>query len=64
MLFFRFSERTFSLWGHIWDHLDDYINPLYHHGDHDVIEPSTDLRQLRWESTMTLNLTHILCLAI
>lgn len=48
-----FSDQTFSLWGHIWDHIDDYINPLHCPGDHDIIEPNTDLRQLRLECTLT-----------
>ena len=43
----RFSELTFSLWGHIWDHLDDYMNPLYQREDQGVLEPSSDIRYLR-----------------
>ncbi|CAI8047738.1 Myotubularin-related protein 6 [Geodia barretti] len=44
----RLSEKTFSLWGHIWDHLDDFINPLYQRGEtREVLEPSTDIRHLK-----------------
>ena len=47
VLFCRFSEKTFSLWGHIWDHLDDFINPLYQRGEKHILEPSTDIRHLK-----------------
>ena len=45
---YRLSEKTFSLWGHIWDHLDDFINPLYQRGEtREVLEPSTDIHHLK-----------------
>jgi hypothetical protein len=45
---YRFSEKTFSLWGHIWDHLDDFINPIYQRVEtSEVLEPSTDIRHLK-----------------
>jgi myotubularin-related protein 6/7/8 len=28
-LIFRLSERTFSLWGYMANHMNEYINPLY-----------------------------------
>lgn len=43
----RFSELTFSLWGYVWDHLDDFINPLYQPEEQEILEPSTDIRHLK-----------------
>ncbi|XP_064381922.1 myotubularin-related protein 6-like [Halichondria panicea] len=40
-----FKENTYSLWGHVWAHLDDFINPLFSAQDR-VIIPNTDIPQL------------------
>lgn len=37
----KLSERTFSLWGYMANHLNEYINPLYRPGDSDdIIQPN------------------------
>lgn len=45
----RFSEQTYSLWGYIWAHLDDFINPLYSEAaTHEkMLLPNTNIPQLR-----------------
>ena len=44
----RLSEKTYSLWGYMWSHLDEYINPLYQSDSHDgVLLPNTDIPHLR-----------------
>lgn len=42
----RFSTNTYSLWGHVWAHLDDFINPLFtpHDG---IILPNNGIPHLR-----------------
>lgn len=43
----RFSEETYSFWGYVWAHLDDFINPLYRPSDSDVVlRPNTDIPHL------------------
>ena len=48
----RFSEQTYSFWGHVWAHLDDFINPLFspasRNTDNHLLLPVTDIPQLRW----------------
>lgn len=36
----RLSEHTFSLWGFMSNHLNEYINPLYHPEIDEIIKPS------------------------
>lgn len=37
----KLSERTFSLWGYMANHMNEYINPLYRPGeDEDIIRPN------------------------
>lgn len=35
----RLSERTFSLWGYMANHMNEYINPLYSTEDSGIIIP-------------------------
>ncbi|XP_065920109.1 myotubularin-related protein 8-like isoform X2 [Dysidea avara] len=43
------QSTTYSLWGLIWQRLNDYINPLYDEMSHqDVIKVSVDFKQLRY----------------
>jgi hypothetical protein len=48
----RFSEQTYSFWGHVWAHLDDFINPLFspapRNAENHLLLPVTDIPQLRW----------------
>ena len=45
----RLSELTYSLWGYMWGHLDEYLNPLYQSDAHEgVLIPSTSIPHLRW----------------
>ena len=46
--FFRFSEKTYSLWGYIWSRLDDFTNPLFDNGTEDYIMPKTEVSILRY----------------
>ena len=48
----RFSEQTYSLWGFIWGHLDDYLNPLHQNDNNGIIVPCTNVPQLSWVSYM------------
>lgn len=41
-MFFRLSERTYSLWGYINNNREEYLNPLYNQSYKDVLFP--DLR--------------------
>ena len=46
----RFDERTYSFWGFVWVHLDDFINPLFHAAaaqDSSLLLPATDIPHLR-----------------
>lgn len=49
VIMFRFSEQTYSLWGYIWAHLDDFINPLYtEQSSHErLLLPNTGVPHLR-----------------
>lgn len=43
----RFNEKTYSLWGYIWGHLEDFINPLYDERNHsNFLNPSTNIPDL------------------
>lgn len=38
---FRLAERTYSLWGHLTNTADEFVNPLYDHSSkHDILTPS------------------------
>lgn len=49
--FDRFSELTYSFWGCVWVHLDDFINPLFSPTtaalEDNLILPATDIPHLR-----------------
>lgn len=45
---FRLHEKTYSLWGYMWQNLPDYVNPFYKDGSHGVLRPSSSPQQLRW----------------
>lgn len=46
----RLSERTYSLWGFMWQHISEYINPFYNE-DHGILIPSTSPQHIRlWRS--------------
>lgn len=48
----RLSERTFSIWGYLWENINKFINPYFEHGadinsdNSQVLHPSTDDRDL------------------
>ncbi|KAI5636927.1 myotubularin-like phosphatase domain-containing protein [Phthorimaea operculella] len=45
----RLSERTFSLWGYMANHLNEYKNPLYNPKAHpDVIKPDLSPQSIRF----------------
>jgi myotubularin-related protein 6/7/8 len=49
LLVFRFSSKTYSLWGYIWTHLDDFVNSLYDKDiDNQLIVPVFDIPFLRY----------------
>lgn len=40
-LLIQLSERTYSLWGHVASHLDEFLNPLYKSDMYpDILEPN------------------------
>ena len=44
----RFSEQTYSFWGYVWVHLDNFLNPLYSTKTcQDMLTPTTDIPHLR-----------------
>jgi myotubularin-related protein 6/7/8 len=45
----KFSSKTYSLWGYIWTHLDDFVNSLYDKDiDNQLIVPVFDIPFLRF----------------
>jgi len=48
LLSFRLNERTYSLWGYMWQSLPDYINPFFKDGAHGVLIPSSHPQQFRY----------------
>lgn len=47
----RLPEKTFSLWGYMWQNISDYANPLYRGGDEELFWPSTSPQVLKfWRS--------------
>ncbi|CAG9782479.1 unnamed protein product [Diatraea saccharalis] len=45
----RLSERTFSLWGYMANHLNEYKNPLYNPKAHpDVLKPDLNAQSIRF----------------
>ncbi|XP_061717436.1 myotubularin-related protein 6 isoform X1 [Cydia pomonella] len=45
----RLSERTFSLWGYMANHLNEYKNPLYNPKAHpDVLKPDLSAQSIRF----------------
>nr|XP_049697376.1 myotubularin-related protein 6 isoform X1 [Helicoverpa armigera] len=45
----RLSERTFSLWGYMASHLNEYKNPLYNPKSHpDVLKPDLGAQSIRF----------------
>ena len=44
----RFSAQTYSLWGYVWEHIDDYKNPLYSKAaESGIIRPDHCIPKLR-----------------
>lgn len=49
LLIYRLSENTYSLWGYIWTHLDDFVNPLYEREEQEqLLTPKIDVPFLRY----------------
>ncbi|XP_047515465.1 myotubularin-related protein 8 isoform X1 [Pieris napi] len=49
----RLSERTFSLWGYMASHLNEYKNPLYSPKAHpDILKPDLSAQSIRFWSGM------------
>lgn len=45
----KLSERTFSLWGYMSNHMNEYINPLYRPGElEDIIRPNLSPQVIRF----------------
>ncbi|XP_065059057.1 myotubularin-related protein 6-like [Rhopilema esculentum] len=42
------SERTFSLWGFMWQHISEYVNPFYNEEDYSILIPSTSPQHIRF----------------
>jgi hypothetical protein len=34
---YRLSERTYSLWGHLTNTADEFVNPLYDHSRYGIV---------------------------
>lgn len=48
MMFFRLSERTYSLWGYMANHMNEYINPLYSGDDKGIVVPVLHSQNIRY----------------
>ncbi|KAI8440777.1 hypothetical protein MSG28_009105 [Choristoneura fumiferana] len=49
----RLSERTFSLWGYMANHLNEYKNPLYNPKAHpDALKPDLSAQSIRQKEIM------------
>lgn len=47
----KLHDRTYSLWGYMWQNLPDYVNPFFKDGSHAVLMPSSKPQQFRfWRS--------------
>jgi len=45
----RLSEKTFSLWGHLTNTADEFVNPLYDHGSKvEVLKPSISPQNIKF----------------
>ncbi|XP_073252386.1 phosphatidylinositol-3,5-bisphosphate 3-phosphatase MTMR6-like [Porites lutea] len=45
------AEKTYSLWGYMWQNISDYANPLYRGGADELLWPSTSPQVLKfWRS--------------
>ncbi|XP_055935036.1 myotubularin-related protein 6-like isoform X3 [Argiope bruennichi] len=44
----RLSERTYSLWGYLMNHLSEFLNPLYKREVDDVLHPSLAPQAMRF----------------
>lgn len=45
-LLLQLSERTYSLWGFMWQHLNDFINPFYE-TTHNILTPLTSQKNFK-----------------
>lgn len=44
----RLSERTYSLWGFMMNHLSEFLNPLYKRDSEDIIHPSAAPQSIKF----------------
>ena len=44
---YRLAEKTYSLWGYMWQNISDYANPLYRGGADELLWPSTSPQVLK-----------------
>lgn len=47
-MYFRLSERTYSLWGYMANHMNEYINPLYSGDDKGIVVPVLHSQNIRY----------------
>ena len=59
----RLSERTYSLWGYLNRHIQEYINPLFkkeHEVTNPVLKPSVSPQCLKWVPPLCLSVCFML----
>ena len=52
---FRLSERTYSLWGYMWQNVNDFANPLYNETKHRVLKPKTSPQFIRYGNVVNMS---------
>lgn len=45
---FRLSERTYSLWGFLSNHLNEFLNPLYKRDSEGIMHPSATPQSIKY----------------
>lgn len=48
----RLSEKTYSLWGYMWQNVNDFVNPLYNETKNGVLRPKTTPQFIRFWRAM------------
>ena len=45
----KLSEKTYSLWGHLTNSADEFVNPLFDHGlSNNVLRPNISPQNIRF----------------
>jgi hypothetical protein len=50
MYIYSLSERTYSLWGYMWQNVNDFVNPLFNELKTHFLRPRTSPQYIRYGS--------------